>query len=134
VERAAWIPAWYGRDQPLAVGATNEFAFWKVVPDHLRCPERLVLCSGSWELDAALYGVGTIAAITNAELGEIREIEILDDAFDYAIRLADGTTLIADAEQELGQLSEPGSGWSSRTVTDWRCVVDFESLSALRRY
>ena len=113
---------------------TDEFAFWQVVPDYVRCPERLVLCSGTWKPEEALTAVGTIAAITNAELGEILEIDILDDGFDYAIRLADGTILIADAEQELGRLSERGSGWSSRIVTDWRCVVDFESLSAWRRW
>jgi hypothetical protein len=134
MERAAWIPYWYGLDQPLAVGATDEFAFWKVVPEHFReSSERLVLFQNDlWKPEAALIGVGTIAAITNAELGEIRAVEILEDGFEYAIRLADGTRLIVDSEQELGRVSER-SGWSaSRIVTDWRCVVDFESLSELR--
>ena len=134
MERAAWIPYWYGLDQPLAVGVTDEFAFWQVVPDHLRCPERLVFCSGLWKPEAAMTGVGTIAAITNPELGVIREVCIPGDGLEYAIRLGDGTILDVEAEQEPGRIYQPGSGWSSRVVADWRCIVDFESLSALHRW
>jgi len=134
MERAAWIPYWYGLDQPLAVGVTDEFSFWQVVPDHLRSAERLVFCNGLWKPEEASTGVGTIAAITNRELGAIRQVEIHEDGCEYAIRLADGTILNVEAEQEPGRIYEPGSGWSSRVVADWRCIVDFESLSALHRW
>jgi hypothetical protein len=81
-----------------------------------------------------MTGVGTIAAITNPELGAIREVGIPGDGLEYAILLADGTILNVEAEQEPGRIYQPGSGWSSRVVSDWRCVVDFESLSALHRW
>ena len=131
MDRAAWIPGWYGLDQPLAIGVTDEFAFWQVVPDEISTTDRLVFYNSLWKPEAALIGVGTIAAIKNPELGEIREVDVRQ-GLDYAIHLADGTILNIDAEQEPGRLYEPYSGWSSRIVTDWRCVVDFESLSALR--
>jgi hypothetical protein len=33
MERAAWVPRWYALDQPLAVGLTGEFSFWRVAPE-----------------------------------------------------------------------------------------------------
>lgn len=143
MERAAWVPGWYQLDQTIAVGLTREFLFWRVVPDGLRGPERLVFYNRLPELhpEEVLVARGTVAAISHPELGEIREIDNgLDTGdLDYTIHLADGTTLTLLSEEDAGTLYEPtaepwpfSSKKSSRQVTDWRCVVDFESLSELR--
>jgi hypothetical protein len=128
--RATWVPGWYGLDQPLAVGLTDEFAFWRILPEDLRgAPEGLVFYNTLWKPDDALMGNGTIMAISNPELGEIREVDTRP-SLDYAIRLADGTTLQVDAEEEPGRLYE-GSTWSSRVVNDWGLAVEFDALSEL---
>jgi hypothetical protein len=130
--RAAWVPGWYALDQPLAVGLRDEFAFWRIVPEDLRGgPEPLVFYNTLWGSEDALIGSGTIVAISNAELGEIRKVDTESEPLDYLIHLADGTTLEVNAEEEPGRLFE-GSEWSSRIVNDWRLSVEFDSLSELR--
>jgi hypothetical protein len=79
-------------DQPLAVGLTGEFAFWRIVSEDLRGgPEQPVFCNTVWTPDDALMGSGTIVAISNPELDEIRGVDTRP-SLDYAIHLADGTT------------------------------------------
>ena len=132
MEQAVWFPGWYGLDQPLAVGVTDEFAFWRNPPEDLRGgAERLVFYNTLWGSEEALIGSGTVVAISNAELGEIREVDTRSEPLDYLIRLADGTTLDVNAEEEPGRLYE-GTEWSSRIVNDWRMSVEFDSLSELR--
>jgi hypothetical protein len=133
MERAAWVPSWYALDQSLAVGLTGEFSFWRIAPDEaLRGgPERLVFYNLTWKPEDVLLGSGTIVAISNPELGDIREVDTRSEPFDYAFHLADGTSLEVNAEEEPGRLYE-GSAWSSRIVNDWRLTVEFDSLSELR--
>jgi hypothetical protein len=130
MEAVAWVPGWYELDPPLEVGLTDEFAFWRVVPDHLRGPERLVLYNTLWHPKDAVVARGTIAAIRHPELGAVRKVDTR--GLDYTITLADGTELTVNAEEEPGKLYErAGEQWreSSRVVRDWRFVVEFESLS-----
>jgi hypothetical protein len=117
---AAWVPGWYELDPPLEVGQTDEFAFWRVVPDHLRGPEPLVLYNTLWHPEDAVVAHGTIAAIRHPELGAVRKVDTR--GLDYTITLADGTELRVEAEETPGVCYE-------RRVTDWRFVVVFESLS-----
>lgn len=126
----AWVPGWYELDPPLEVGLTDEFAFWRVVPDHLRGPEPLVLYNTLWHPEKAVVARGTIAAIRHPALGAVRRVDTR--GLDYTITLADGTELTVNAEEEPGKLYErAGEGWreSPRVVGDWRFVVAFESLS-----
>jgi hypothetical protein len=126
----AWVPGWYELDPPLEVGLTDEFAFWRVVPDHLRGAEPLVLYNTLWRPADAVVATGTIAAMRHPELGAVRKVDTR--GLDYTITLADGTELIVNAEEEPGKLYErDGEGWreSSRVVRDWRFVVRFERLS-----
>jgi hypothetical protein len=116
----------------LEVGLDAEFVFWRVVPDHLRGPERLVFYNTIWHPGDGLFASGTIVAIRHPELGEIRKIDTR--GLDYTITLADGTELLANAEEDPGKIYERTSGnWveSNRVVSDWRIDVDFESLSEL---
>jgi hypothetical protein len=131
MERVAWVPAWYGDDQSLAVGQTDEFLFWRVVPEELRGPEPLVLYSFSGQPGDFIAASGTVLAISNPELGDIREVDTRSRRLAYVIHLADGTTLEVDTEEEPGRLFD-SSGWSSRIVNDWRLSVEFDSLSELR--
>ncbi len=129
MEAAAWVPGWYELDPPLEVGQTDEFVFWRVVPDHLRGPERLVLYNTLWDPGDALVARGTISAIRHPELGAVRKVDTR--GLDYTLTLADGTELLVNAEEEPGKLFEWASGqWqeSSRVVSDWRFVVEFEAL------
>jgi len=128
--RAAWVPGWYALDQPLAVGLAGEFFFWGVVPEWLRGPEGLVFYNTLWGSEEALIASGTIVAISNPELGEIREVDTKSEPLDYLIHHADGTALGVNAEEEPGRLYE-GSEWSSRIANDWRLTVEFDSLSEL---
>ncbi len=126
----AWVPGWYELDPSLEVGQTDEFAFWRVVPDHLRGPESLVLYNTLWSPRDVIVARGTIAAIWHPELGAVRKVDTR--GLDYTIVLVDGSELIVNAEEEPGQLCERvGEQWrvSSRAVGDWRFVVAFESLS-----
>jgi hypothetical protein len=133
MEAVAWVPGWYELDPPLEVGQSDEFAFWRVTPDHLRGPERLVLYNDLWHPDDAVVARGTIAAIRHPELGTIRKVDTR--GLDYTFTLADGTELLVNAEEEPGKLFErAGEHWteSRRVVSDWRFVVEFESLSEPR--
>ena len=104
MERAAWIPGWYELDQPLEVGLAGEFAFWRVVPDHLRGPERLVLYNTLWEPEDAAIAHGVVVAIHHPDLGEIRKVDT--HGLDYTIILADGIEFLVNAEEEPGKLFE----------------------------
>ena len=129
---AAWIPGWYELDQPLEVGFTGEFVFWKVVPDHLRCSERLVFYNTIWHAGDGVFASGKIVGIRHHELGEVRKIDTC--GLDYTITLVDGTELLVNAEEEPGKLFEGRLGnWkeSKKVIEDWRCEVAFESLSEL---
>ncbi len=108
---AAWVPGWYELDPPLEVGQTDEFAFWLVVPEHLRGPEPLVLYNTLWRPEDALVARGTIAAIRHPELGEVRMVDTR--GLDYTLTLADGTELLVNAEEEPGRLFErAGERWA----------------------
>jgi hypothetical protein len=131
MERAGWVPRWYGLDQSLAVGQPAEFSFWRIAREELRDDVRLVFYNDLWKPDDAVVATGTIARIWNAELGEIREVDTESQSFDYLFHLADGTTLDVNAEEEPGRLYD-ASGLSPRIVRDWYVFVTFESLSELR--
>ena len=130
MERVAWVPGWYELDQPLEVGLEGDFAFWRVVPDHLRGPERLVFYNDLWHPEDGVFACGKIGAIRHPELGDIRKVDTRD--LDYTITLADGTQLVVNAEENPGKIYEgkPGA-WveSQRVVSNWRFEVEFESLS-----
>lgn len=130
MEAVAWVPGWYELDPPLAVGLSDEFTFWRTVPDYLRGPERLVLYNTLWHPADAVVARGTIAAIRHPELGAIRQVDTR--GLDYTITLADDTQLLVNAEEEPGKLFErAGNRWqeSSRVVSGWRFVVEFKSLT-----
>ncbi|HEV3439767.1 MAG TPA: hypothetical protein VG122_20545 [Gemmata sp.] len=130
MERVAWVPGWYELDPPLEVGLSGEFAFWRVVPDHLRGPEPLALYNTLWQPKDAIVARGMIVAIWHPELGKIRKLDTR--GLDYTITLEDGTELMVNAEEEPGRLFDRvGVQWieSSRIVSNWRFVVEFESLS-----
>src|SRR4051794_18513573 len=123
---AAWCPGWYELDPPLEVGLTDDFAFWRVVPDHLRGSEELVLYNTLWHPGDAVVARGTITSIRHPELGVVRAVDTR--GLDYTVTLADGTQLLVNAEEEPGRLFERvGSEWvaSSRRVSDWRFLMEF---------
>jgi hypothetical protein len=133
MEAVAWVPGWYELDPPLEVGQSDEFAFWRVMPDHLRGLERLVLYNALWHPEDAVVASGRIVAIRHPELGAVRKVDTR--GLDYTLTLADGTELLVNAEEEPGRLYERvGDNWteSPRAVSDWRFVVEFESLSEPR--
>jgi hypothetical protein len=133
VTRAAWVPGWYELDPSLEVGRAAEFAFWRVVPEHLRGPEPLVLYNDLWRPEDAVMAQGTIAAIQHPELGGVRAVDTR--GLDYILTLEEGTQLLVNAEEEPGRLWEQVAGeWvaSVRKVSDWRFVIDFSRLSELR--
>lgn len=123
---AAWIPGWYELAPQLEVGLSDEFAFWRIVPEHICCSERLVIYNSLWHPENALVGYGTIASIRHPELGAILKVDTR--GLDYTITLIDGAELRVDAEEQPGKLEDP-----SRVVTDWLFLVDFDNLSELRR-
>lgn len=130
---AAWIPGWYELDQPIEVGMSAEFAFWRVVPVELRESQRLVFHNDLWHPEEAVVASGTISSITHSELGPIRKIDT--QGLDYTIVLADGKEVVVNAEEEPGKIFEFVNGeWvqSSRQVTTWRFIVQFDSLSELK--
>jgi hypothetical protein len=133
MERVAWVPGWYELDPALEVGLSDEFAFWKVVPEHLRGAEALVLFNTVGHPEEAVFAHGTIVCIRHPELGEVRRVDTR--GLDYTLTLADGTELLVNAEEEPGKLFErAGAQWveSSRAITNWRFVVEFEPLSEPR--
>jgi hypothetical protein len=125
-----WIPGWYELDPCLEVGLKDEFAFWRVVPKHLRGSEELVLYNDLSHPGEPMFAVGKISSIRHPELGEIRKVDT--HGFDYTIILADGTEIVVNAEEDPGKMFEgkPGA-WveSKRVVSQWRFAVEFESLS-----
>lgn len=130
---AAWVPGWYELDQPLEVGLTADFAFWRVVPEELAGPEPLVFYNTLWHPEDAVVARGTISRIRHPVLGDVRKVDTR--GLDYTITLADGTELLVNAEEEPGKLFErAGEKWveSSRVVSNWRFVVQFETLSEPR--
>jgi hypothetical protein len=133
MKRAAWVPGWYELDPPLSVGLSSEFAFWRVVPDNLVGPEALVVYNTLWHPEDAIVCSGTIAAIYHPVFGAVQMIDTR--GIDYTITLNNGTQLLVNAEEQPGKLFERANGnWteSSRLVSDWRFVIEFESLTEPR--
>lgn len=127
---AAWMPGWYALDPPLEIGLTDDFAFWRIVPEHLLGPEPLVFYNTLWHPEEAVVARGVIASIRHSELGEIRKVDTR--GLDYTLTLTDGTELLVNAEEEPGKLFERVDGkWaeSTRVVSVWRFVVEFTTLS-----
>ena len=133
MERAAWIPGWYALDQPVKVGLTSDFWFFKDPRTEVlhRGPERLVFYNALWGSHAALGGSGTITRITSPELGDILEVDTKSEPFDYAFHLADGTTIEVNAEEQPGWVWD-GTEWSPPRVDNWHLTVELDSLSELR--
>lgn len=130
MEYVAWVPGWYELDQPLEVGLEDEFAFWRVVPEGLRGPERLVFYNGLWHPEDGVFACGKISAIRHADFGDIRKVDTR--GLDYTITLADGTELLVNAEEEPGKIYEGQFGaWteSKRVISNWRFEVEFDWLS-----
>ncbi len=127
-ECVAWVPGWYELDPALEVGLEDDFVFWRVVPDNLRGPERLVLYNDLWYPEKVMFAHGKIAAIRHPELGGIRKVETR--GFDYTITLIDGTTLVVNAEEHPGKIYGGHPGAWIDVVSNWRFEVEFESLSA----
>jgi hypothetical protein len=128
--QVAWVPGWYELDQAIEVGHNYEFAFWRVIPEDLRGPETLVLYNTLWRPEDAVVASGTIANINHRELGQIQKIDTR--GLDYTFVLVDGTELLVNAEEQPGRLFErAGASWvaAKRVVSNWRCVVEFKSLS-----
>jgi hypothetical protein len=126
----AWVPGWYELDPWLEEGLTGDFAFWLVVPEHLRGSEALVLYNDLWRPEDAVFARGTIATIEHPELGVVRVVDT--QGLDYTLHLADGTELLVNAEEEPGRLWERvGGKWvdSTRVVTNWRFAIRFASLA-----
>jgi hypothetical protein len=127
---AAWVPVWYELDPPLLeVGLTEQFVFWRIVPDHLRGEEPLVLYTG---LRGQLMDVawGTVSAIYQPELGAIRSVNTR--GLDYNFLLVNGEHLVVDAEEAPGQfLEQREEKWikSERKVYSWRFTVEFSALA-----
>jgi hypothetical protein len=132
MERVAWVPGWYELDPQLEVGREGEFVFWRVVPEHLRGPKRLVLYNYLWRPEDGMFASGKIAAIRHPELGDIRKVDTR--GLDYTITLVDGTELVVNVEEDVGKMYEgkPGA-WveSQRVVSNWRFEVEFECMSEL---
>jgi hypothetical protein len=128
--QVAWIPGWYELDPCLEVGLKDEFAFWRVVPEHLRGSEELVLYNDLSNPGEPIFAIGRITSIRHPDLGGIRKVDT--HGLDYTITLADGTEIVVNAEEDPGKMFEgkPGA-WveSRRVVLKWRFAVEFESLS-----
>jgi hypothetical protein len=130
---AAWVPGSYELDQPLEVGLTADFAFWRVVPDDLRGAEPLVLYNDLWRPEKAMMARGTIAAIRHPELGEVQVVDTR--GLDYTLTLVDGTQMLVNAEEEPGRLwQQVEAQWAkpARPVSTWRFVVEFATLGEPR--
>lgn len=128
--RVAWVPGWYELDPHLEVGLEDEFAFWRVVPEHLRGPEEFVLYNDLLRPEDGVFASGKIVSIRHPELGDIRKVDTC--GLDYTITLADGTEILVNAEEDPGKMFEGKPGdWveSKRVVSQWRFTVEFESLS-----
>ena len=95
-----------------------------------RGPEALVLYNTLCQPEDTVVASGTITSIRHSELGQVQKVDTR--GLDYTITLTDGTKLLVNAEEEPGRLYERGEGgWvvSRRVVSNWRFVVEFESLS-----
>jgi hypothetical protein len=130
VVQVAWVPGWYELDPLLEVGLEGEFAFWRNVPELLRGEEAFVLYNDLWHPQDGMFASGKITAIWHPEFGDIRKVDTR--GLDYTIILSDGTGILVNAEEDPGKLFDGGPGtWveSNRIVSQWRFVVEFESLS-----
>src|SRR5262245_5089020 len=126
--QVTWIPGWYELDPYLEVGLEDEFAFWRVVPEHLRGSEELVLYNDLSHPGEPLIAIGKNSSNRHPDLGDIRKVDT--HGLDYMITLVDGTEIAVNAEEDPGKMFEgkPGA-WveSTRVVSQWRFAVEFES-------
>ena len=108
MERVAWVPGWYELDQALEVGLDAEFAFLRVVPEHLRGLQRFVLYNDLLHTKDVVFACGKILAIWHAELGNIRKVDT--SGLDYTVTLVDGSDLVVNAEENPGKIYEDKPG------------------------
>lgn len=127
---AAWCPGWYELDQPIEIGLTGEFYFWRIIPDYLQGPNDLVFYNTLWHQEEVLVARGTITAIRHPILGAIQKVD--PHGLDYAVFLASGARISVEAEENPGKINwiEPSSG-SMPDVSDWRLNVELANLSTL---
>jgi hypothetical protein len=126
---AIWEPGWYALDQPLEIGLTATFTFWRSIPEHIKDAQGLVFYNTILHREEAIQAKGTICSIKHGQLGPIRKVET---GLDYIFVLMDGSSLLVDAEEQPGTSYERvDDEWvaSSQYIDNWRLIVEFESLS-----
>jgi hypothetical protein len=121
-ERAIWYPFWYELDQPIAVGETGDFDFFKMPPEYVRTDGLPVFYHGDWQEKCRNLFVTErkqIIGINHSVLGQIDEIAT--DGLDYKFTMSDGRVLLVEAEETPGLIYE----WP-KPINDWRVLVEME--------
>ena len=105
--KAVWLPFWYELDQSIQVGVTDEFLFFKTLPDWMK--EKLEVVDnrdfdvtffcGFYEDTYETYQA-KIISIYHPELGKIEKIDA--NGLSYTITLSDGGILKVEAEETPG--------------------------------
>lgn len=122
LERVIWYPYWYECDQPLAVGETADFDFFKTPPDYINNDGLRVFYHGDWkEKCRALFDTERrrILSIEHPVLGPIQRIET--SGLDYTFTMPDGRVLKVEAEETPGWVYD----WPE-PIADWRIFVETE--------
>lgn len=130
MKKATWIPGWYELDPPLKVGNTDDFVFWRDVPEYLQGYESLVIYNTLWKPQDAQVANGTISKIYHEDFGSIKKVDTR--GLDYTITLENGKEYSVNAEEDPGKLYEKVYGdyqCSNLVIKNWVFTIEFISLS-----
>jgi hypothetical protein len=124
---ALWVPGWYELDQPLETGKRNRFWFFQQPPSGIDEVEMYDFVFFNELNSAANCQVreATVLSIDHPQLGGLSGVAT--DGLDYRFVLADGTTLVVNAEEDPGTVA--GDGPDVPCIDNWSVAVVLTDVS-----
>lgn len=125
--KAIYKLRFYELDQPIAVGASDDFAFF-VDPHTKNAPPTTLLPGLIWTFHNTLGNdfvelYCKILRIWHPDLGELTAIDT--HGLSYTIRRTDGSTIVVNAEEDPGRIES-----DNQVIDDWLFLVDIETVPA----
>lgn len=124
---ALWTPGWYELDQPLAVGQSDRFWFYRQAPADLPDVESYELVFFNQLSAVANCQVRTaqVESIEHPDLGSLARIDT--DGLDYVFITAGGDRIVVNAEENPGTIFE--NPLSLPSIDDWSVSVVLGAIS-----
>ncbi len=122
-----WAPGWYELDQPLAVGQSNQFWFYRQPPADLPDVESydFVFFNRFSAVDNCQVRTAHVISIEHPELGPLARVDTA--GLDYVFITDRGDNIVVNAEESPGTVFQKES--ESLLVDNWSISVVLTNVS-----